>query len=270
MPRRMPPRQAMMTFWIGLLVGGSWSFVSTESFTPTTPPVGSTSLSSWATTRPSNAEPASSMVTPSNALGPRTPPSMVTRHSLVQRAKRISTATSISTVTPSTIFPAWSSPQPSSEMIAIADAGLPVTMRAAANKVTLAFAANVDCNAIAGAVTAPKCTSMNKPSEHEATVITEMATTCNPIGASNSRSSGRKISAPAAPAMNDSENRLITSPMRKMYKCEIKFVQYGPTTMPMKRKPLICGSNPPENRGNSTPRARDELLATRNETKASR
>mmetsp|Transcript_49842 Transcript_49842/g.115745 ORF Transcript_49842/g.115745 Transcript_49842/m.115745 type:complete len:221 (-) Transcript_49842:336-998(-) len=196
---------------------------------------GSTGQRSRPVAAPSINEATSCEATPNSAERPK-PVFWTTICSIcMQTEKKTNTATSLRTVTPRVTLAAVSSEQPSSAITAMADAGLRAVISTAASIVTAMRAVTVGCAVSAGTSSPELEVSATMPVKHKASVAQEMRKTCNNIGNSLLRSSGKYISAPAAPAMKERQMRLMGPLMRSICSFESTSVQKGPRMMPITR-----------------------------------
>mmetsp|Transcript_36621 Transcript_36621/g.68246 ORF Transcript_36621/g.68246 Transcript_36621/m.68246 type:complete len:224 (-) Transcript_36621:733-1404(-) len=205
---------------------------------------GSTNRNACPAKKPRMPERISSRETLSSTPGPKAPPSMLDLAKFVQRAKRMRTTTSPSTVMPRMTLQILMLLHCSSAMTAIADAGLLAVIRAAVRSAMLNLATKVGWLVITCTATRPELATKRKPPLQSRSVNTVISATWSNIGPSKLYKSGINISAPAAPAMNASDNLLIRFPSKKMLYRDTRFVTYGPTITPIIRKPVICGRKP--------------------------
>mmetsp|Transcript_15191 Transcript_15191/g.47759 ORF Transcript_15191/g.47759 Transcript_15191/m.47759 type:complete len:430 (-) Transcript_15191:572-1861(-) len=175
-------------------------------------------------TAPNNTDTTSCNTTLSNTMGPKPPPFVTTRTSWVTMANSTSTTTSLQTVTPKHTFAALSSPQPSSAITAMADAGLLAVMRVEMSITMTIFAVAVACISMTGTMRTD-FVRRKKPMKTMASVAKLMKMTCKAMAPKRLRSSGKYISTPAAPAMKERQIRLIGSLMSAMRSSERMFVQ---------------------------------------------
>jgi hypothetical protein len=117
---------------------------------------------------------------------------------------------------PRTIFDGFKCEHCISAITAIADAGLLAVMRPAAKRLMEALAAKELCSAITRISTNPELSNASMPPQQITTVLIEIKATCTIIGFIRLIKSGKKISAPAAPAMKDSESLLTSVPINQM------------------------------------------------------